>query len=98
MYTDGLLQAGTRNGGLGLDICAVLEAILEEMNPTAQFIADSLLNQAVRLDAGRPGDDISVVVLRILEGKDFDPIRRMIVIMPISREGTLRFSSEDALD
>jgi hypothetical protein len=84
MYTDGLAAAGTVHNGLGLDICTALEAVLDEQDPSAQMIADSLLSQAVRLDLGRPEDDMSVVVLRILKRKDLDPIRRMVVRYPIS--------------
>jgi len=83
MYTDGLAMAGTRNNGLGLDICTTLEAVLDEQDPSAHVIADSLLSQAVRLDNGRPEDDMSVVALRVLKRRDFDPIRRMVVRLPI---------------
>lgn len=83
MYTDGVAYAGTKSSGVGLDICTALEAVLDEQDPSAQMIADSLLSQAVRLDGGRPGDDMSVVVLRVLKRQDFDPIRRMVVRMPI---------------
>lgn len=86
MYTDGVAFAGTHNNGIGLDICTALEAVLDEQEPSAQLIADSLLSQAVRLDGGRPEDDMSVVVLRVLSRKEFDPIRRMVVRMPIIKE------------
>ncbi len=83
MYTDGLAMAGTKHNGLGMDICTALEAVLDEQDPSAQMIADALLSQAVRLDSGRPEDDMSVAVLRVLKRKDSDPIRRMVVRMPI---------------
>ena len=62
MYTDGVANAGSRAGSLGLDICELIEALLDEQEPTAQLISDSLLNQAIREDNTRPEDDMSVVV------------------------------------
>lgn len=82
MYTDGVMKAGTSNGGLGIDICTSLEGILEEQEPSAQQIADGLLTQAVRLDHGRPRDDMSVVVLRVVT-RPRDWIRRMFVRLPV---------------
>ncbi|MBM3153452.1 MAG: serine/threonine-protein phosphatase, partial [Chloroflexi bacterium] len=63
VYTDGLVHAGKRRGA-PMDVCTAMEAMLEEQEPSPQEIADSLLSHAIRLDEGRPGDDISVVVLR----------------------------------
>jgi len=82
MYTDGVMNAGTWDGGLGIDICTFLEGVLEEQDPSAQFVADSLLSQAVRLDHNQPHDDMSVAVLRVVtKPKDF--IRRMVVRLPV---------------
>ncbi len=82
MYTDGIDTAGERYGRR-LDVHTVLEAYLEDQEPNAQEIADMLLNQAIRLDDGRPGDDMSVVVLRVLE-RQGDDIRRMTVHLPVT--------------
>jgi len=81
MYTDGLLNAGTRNGQ-GLDICTLLESLLEDQEPTAQEIADTILLNAIRMDNDRPDDDMSIVVLRALP-KERDLIRRMSVYIPV---------------
>lgn len=81
VYTDGIANAGDRTGE-HLDICTLLQASLEEQEPTAQLIANMLLNQALRLDQNRPNDDMSVVVLRVLPGGD-DQIRRMTVQLPV---------------
>jgi len=81
MYTDGLNHAGDRYGN-PLDVCTTLEAILDEQDPSAQEIADSLLALAVRLDQGRPDDDMSVVVLRTKPNTG-DSIRRMTVRLPV---------------
>ena len=83
MYTDGVGKAGTINGGLGIDICTSIEAMLEDQEPTAQYLADGILVQAVRLDENRPADDMSIVVLRI-DGYENDSIRRMSVRLPVN--------------
>ena len=80
-YTDGLLNAGERNGQ-NLDVCTTLGAMLEDQSPSSQEIADAILSHAMRLDEGRPGDDISVVVLRTVPYSG-DPIRRMAVRLPV---------------
>ncbi|HEX2980821.1 MAG TPA: PP2C family protein-serine/threonine phosphatase [Anaerolineaceae bacterium] len=81
MYTDGLEDAGIRSG-THMDVCTVLEALLDDEEPSPQEIADSLLSNAIRLDEGRPNDDISVVVLRVLPNLD-DGVRRMAVRLPV---------------
>ncbi len=80
LYTDGLANAGAAVGGL--DICTGIEAVLEDQEPTSQMIADTLLTQAIRMDQGRPNDDMSVVVLRVFS-REPDQIRRMIVRLPV---------------
>jgi len=82
MYTDGVMNAGTSNAGMGIDICTFLEGVLEEQDPSAQTIADSLLTQAILLDHDQPRDDMSVTVLRVVK-RPKDLIRRMIVRMPM---------------
>ena len=81
IYTDGLAQAGEVVGE-SLDICTTLLGLLDEQSPTAQYIADMMLNQAIRLDQGRPNDDMSIVVLRVL-AMTTDHIRRMTVRFPV---------------
>jgi serine phosphatase RsbU (regulator of sigma subunit) len=81
MYTDGILHAGDRYGQ-ELDICTMLEGLLEEQDPSSQEIADALLANAIKLDQGRPNDDMSVVVLRVLPFES-DLIRRLTVRLPV---------------
>jgi len=81
MYTDGLLNAGDRYGE-SFDICTLLEGLLEDQDPPCQQLADSLLNQAIRLDQNRPNDDMSVVVVKVLPN-EIDQIRRMMVRLPV---------------
>ena len=80
MYTDGIYTAGEKYGQL-IDLCSLIEAYLDDQEPSAQYIADSLLSYALRLDQDQPNDDMSVVVLRVIE-KETDRIRRMNVSLP----------------
>ena len=82
MHTDGISKAGSQYGRT-LDICTVLEAMLEEQDPEAQALADILLSQAIWLDHGRPNDDMSVVVLRVVR-RESDQVRRLIVRLPLA--------------
>jgi serine phosphatase RsbU (regulator of sigma subunit) len=81
LYTDGLAHAGKRVGR-PMDVCTSLKAMIEEQDPSPQAIADALLAEAVNLDEGRPADDISVVVLKVLKHRG-DNVRRMTVRLPI---------------
>ncbi len=83
-YTDGLVHAGERVGR-PMDVCTSIKAMLEEQDPSPQAIADALLAEAVNLDEGRPADDISVVVLKVLKRRG-DNVRRMTVRLPIEVE------------
>ena len=82
LYTDGLLQAG-KQYSQNLDIHTILESLLDEQEPTAQNIADTLLAEAIRLDQGRPNDDMSIVILRVVSGAT-DQFRRLTVCFPVS--------------
>lgn len=86
-FTDGIAFAGDRTGQT-LDICTLLSATLEEQEPSAQYIADTVLNQALRLDQNRPNDDMSVVVMRI-QAAENDQVRRMSVRLPVPPTYTL---------
>lgn len=81
VYTDGLLHAGEHRGGT-MDLPAVVERMVAE-GKNARQIADGLLEQALALEAGRPRDDISVLVLQVLPGEQ-GQIRTLSVRMPLS--------------
>ncbi len=83
IFTDGLMNAGERRGQ-PMDVCTSLKAMLEDQDPSPQGIADALLNEAIHLDEGRPSDDMSVVVLKVLN-RQGDEVRRMTVRLPINR-------------
>jgi serine phosphatase RsbU (regulator of sigma subunit) len=82
IYTDGLVHDGTRRGE-GMDVGLTLRGLLEEDDPSAQAVADALLAQAMRLDEGRPADDMSVVVMRVMPRGE-ENVRRMTVRLPLN--------------
>ena len=86
IYTDGLVHAGERRGQ-PMNTMEVLQSMMEDLDPSPQSIADTLLAHAVSLDDNRPADDVSVVVLKVtpLNG---DNVRRMTVRLPL--EGLTR--------
>jgi serine phosphatase RsbU (regulator of sigma subunit) len=79
--SDGVYLAG-RDDRQNSDISITLEALFEEQEPTAQEVADYLLNRAIRLDEGRPKDDMSIVVM-LISPESTDQIRRMNVSMAL---------------
>jgi serine phosphatase RsbU (regulator of sigma subunit) len=80
-YTDGLVHAGERTGEQ-MEIDSIVQGLLDCEDPSPRMIADTLLEQAVKLDQNRPVDDISVVVMCILPLMG-DDVRRMSVRLPI---------------
>jgi serine phosphatase RsbU (regulator of sigma subunit) len=81
VYTDGLESAGARSSGT-FDVPAAVRELTDRDNPGAQQLADSLLERALALDDGRPHDDISVLVLRVLEHAG-DGVRRLALRIPL---------------
>jgi len=81
IFTDGLVHAGDKYGQ-SMDVPTNLQALLDEEDPPAQSVADSILEHAIYLDRGRPVDDISIVVLRVT-GSMGDSIRRMTIRLPL---------------
>jgi len=81
--SDGLSHAGLRRGH-AMDTCEVIQSLMEEQDPSPQELADSLLGHAVDLDDGRPADDISVLVLKVVP-RDGNQVRRMSIRLPISK-------------
>ena len=90
VFTDGITHAGSRDGR-SMDTITCLQSTLDNELPTPQFIADALLKHALKLDQGRPVDDISVVALRVISTDENNLlnsdnlIRRMTVSLPIGR-------------
>jgi serine phosphatase RsbU (regulator of sigma subunit) len=80
-FSDGVYHAG-RQGQQVPEIFTTIEALIEEQELYAQEIADFLLNRAIRMDEGRPKDDMSVVVMSILP-ETTDKIRRLNVTLTL---------------
>ncbi|MCP4536155.1 MAG: serine/threonine-protein phosphatase [Chloroflexi bacterium] len=81
IYTDGLETAGARSSHI-FDIPAMVQKLIIENDISAQKLADSLLDHALMLDDGRSHDDISVLVLRILD-RTGDDVRRLALRIPL---------------
>lgn len=82
IFSDGISHAGERRGQ-PLDVRQAIRSMMEDQDPHPQEIADTLLQQAMRLDDNRPADDISVVVLKVTT-RGGDDVRRMSVRLPIN--------------
>ena len=81
VYTDGLETAGARSSRV-FDVPAVVRELTAVGNVSAQQLADRLLERALALDEGRPHDDISVLVLRVLD-RTGDDVRRLTLTIPL---------------
>ena len=83
VFTDGLRHAGSFGGSRNYDPYAATKQMLENGMTDAQFIADTLLDEAVVMDSGRPRDDISVLVISVKENESKNLVRRLQGIIPI---------------
>jgi serine phosphatase RsbU (regulator of sigma subunit) len=84
VFTDGVLSAGERYGQR-LDAPAFVRQLVGQCTgeTCARALADGLLARAVELDRGRPGDDVSVVVVSVVPRQQPDDVRRLLVRFPI---------------
>lgn len=80
-FSDGVSKAGGQTEQ-DFDICTTIESLIDEQEPTAQEMADFLLQQAIGRDDNRPKDDMSVVVITVSH-QSADKIRRMNVTMTL---------------
>ncbi|MBM3121889.1 MAG: serine/threonine-protein phosphatase [Chloroflexi bacterium] len=81
VYTDGLTHAGDRVG-TPMDVLEEVRRLAEQGPVNPEDWADRLLQRAVELDQGRPADDISIVIMAILQ-RAGDDARRLSVRMPL---------------
>lgn len=81
VFSDGLQHAGERRGR-PFDIPAAVRDLRRAGPPDPAHWANTLLEQAVALDDGRPADDISVLVAAVLPRRG-DGVRRLQVRLPI---------------
>jgi len=81
-FTDGVWSAGQRYGHQMDRARVVGNAVGDGF--TARRLADTILEQAVALDQGRPADDISVLVLHVVPDEEDTAVRRLSVSFPVS--------------
>jgi serine phosphatase RsbU (regulator of sigma subunit) len=81
IFTDGLTAAGERTGQ-SLDVPQLVRELLGQPI-SAQDLAQALLQAALHADAGRPSDDISILVLTISALEQADDTRWLNVSMPL---------------
>lgn len=81
-YTDGVMDAG---GGAkaALDLLAFVSAQVPH-DPSAQELADRVLECALEADAHRPRDDMSVLVVAVLAAPIAFGIRRVNLSVPLN--------------
>ncbi|HEX3723678.1 MAG TPA: PP2C family protein-serine/threonine phosphatase [Nitrolancea sp.] len=77
LVTDGVIEAGKRHG-TPFDFADVARTLLTLELP-AQEIVDRILFKAMAADKNRPGDDMTVVALKIGPGAREHPVRRLFV-------------------
>jgi serine phosphatase RsbU (regulator of sigma subunit) len=83
MATDGLAGAGQR-AGKPLDLRGEIATFFELGGRGAERLADGLLSSAWAADAGRPADDVSVVVIAATpEPDDVERPRRLLMRLPM---------------
>jgi len=82
IFTDGVFDAGVRDGQ-HFDVAVFVADQLRDANLGAQPLADAILARAVELDRGRPSDDTSVLVVRVVPRAGGDSARRLSVRFPL---------------
>jgi serine phosphatase RsbU (regulator of sigma subunit) len=83
VFTDGLRHAGSLSGNINYDPLAATKLMLENGTTDAQLVADTLLGEAVAMDNGRPRDDVSVLVISVIENDMSNKVRRLQGSIPI---------------
>lgn len=82
IFTDGLQTAGSRKGR-SLDMPALVQEICPDGCCSAKMIADRLFNAAYTLDEKRPVDDISLLVITILDKPIDQDGRHLYLALPL---------------
>jgi serine phosphatase RsbU (regulator of sigma subunit) len=84
IFTDGVLSAGERYGAR-FEVPEFVTSCrgTAPIDVQARSLADAVLSRAVELERGRPGDDITVVVLAVIPSQQPEDIRRLSVRFPI---------------
>ncbi len=82
IFTDGILSAGSRKGRL-LDIPQILQELCPDGNCSAKTVADAIFEAAYALDDQRPVDDISLLVVAVLNKRSASDSRHLELTFPL---------------
>ena len=82
VFTDGVWSAGAASGSV-INLPSIVLAIDPDAGCPAQAVADTILDAALALDHGRPRDDVTVLVVKIMPQRDDTDIRRLTARFPI---------------
>jgi serine phosphatase RsbU (regulator of sigma subunit) len=82
IVTDGVSGAGRRKSASDFNLSKSVERGFQS-GATPQEVADLILADAVEADGGRPGDDMTVLVLTLGPGVESQPVRRISYSIPI---------------
>ncbi|HEV2073272.1 MAG TPA: PP2C family protein-serine/threonine phosphatase [Thermomicrobiales bacterium] len=83
LFTDGIPHSGRRAMLPPIDFDALAEATMRGGGP-ASDVAEAILQKAIERDQGRPGDDMAVIALSIVEQEPDMLIRRMSAQFPMA--------------
>ena len=72
-YTDGIAHAGRKRTGHAADFDKIMEIVRKNKAEDAAFIAKSIMDYALTLDADKASDDMTVLVLGVTEGSSNPP-------------------------
>lgn len=81
LYSSGVAKAG-ESTGQQIDMCTLIHSMMDEQEPDAQAIAETLLNESIRVDQNRPKADMAILVASINQYHD-SQIRKMTVQYPL---------------
>ncbi|MEA3338179.1 MAG: SpoIIE family protein phosphatase [Chloroflexota bacterium] len=82
VFTDGLWTAGERSGDR-IAIAALVQSLIQKGVDDPEDLAEVVLEEAIRLDQGRPRDDMSLLVLGVRRREREDRVRRLSVSLPV---------------
>lgn len=82
VFTDGVWSAGAATGSV-INLPNIVLALDPDAGCPAQALADTILDAALALDHGRPRDDATVLVVKIMPQRDESDIRRLTARFPI---------------
>lgn len=83
VFTDGLRHAGSLSGNPVYDPLEATQRLLAQGKAGAKIVADTLLQEAVERDNGRPRDDISILTLSVQDNENGNEVRRLQGKIPL---------------